>query len=79
MSSNTLQKLYKAEHLANVSFVKKKLSEALIEVISPIGKKIIQLMEDKVYLEGILKKGKEKASIKSEENLKKIREIIGLL
>tara|TARA_A100001015_G_scaffold159840_1_gene177565 strand:+ start:323 stop:1327 length:1005 start_codon:yes stop_codon:yes gene_type:complete len=61
------------------SFVKKKLSEALIEVISPIGKKIIQLMEDKVYLEGILKKGKEKASIKSEENLKKIREIIGLL
>ena len=61
------------------SYVKKKLSDALVEVISPIGKKITQLMDDKVYLEGILKKGKEKASIKSEENLKKIREIIGLL
>ena len=51
----------------------------MVEVISPIGKKITQLMDDKVYLEGILKKGKEKASIKSEENLKKIREIIGLI
>ena len=36
-------------------------------------------MDDKAHLEEILKKGKEKASIKSEENLKKIRDIVGLL
>ena len=36
-------------------------------------------MNDKDYLEVILKKGQEKASKKAEENLKKIREKIGLL
>jgi hypothetical protein len=36
-------------------------------------------MKDKVHLEGVLKKGKEKASIKSEENLKKIRDIVGFI
>ena len=61
------------------SHVKSKLSAALVEVICPVGKKIQELMKDKVYLEGILKKGKEKASIKSEENLKKVRDIIGFV
>ena len=36
-------------------------------------------MSDKLYLEAILKKGSEKASKNAEENLKKIREIVGLL
>ncbi len=36
-------------------------------------------MNDKKYLTGILKKGSEKASIKAEENLKNIREKIGLI
>ena len=61
------------------SYVKTKLSEALIETICPIGKRISQLMEDKVHLTEVLKKGSEKALIKSEENLKKIRDIVGLL
>tara|TARA_B110000967_G_C18863079_1_gene551147 strand:+ start:395 stop:1399 length:1005 start_codon:yes stop_codon:yes gene_type:complete len=61
------------------SHVKSKLSAALVEVICPVGKKIQELMKDKVYLEGILKKGKEKASIKSEENLKKVRDIVGFV
>ena len=61
------------------SYIKNKLSENLVEVVTPIGKKITQLMNDKVHLEGILKKGREKASIKSEENLKKIRDIVGLI
>jgi len=59
--------------------LKNELSEALIEIICPIGKKIQKLLDDKVYLEGVLRKGQEKAQIKSEENLKKIREIVGLL
>ena len=36
-------------------------------------------MNNKDHLEKILKKGKEKAAIKAEENLKKIREIVGLV
>ena len=61
------------------SFVKKKLSDALVAKICPIGQKISQLMKDKHYLEKVLKKGTEKASIKAEENLKKVREIVGLI
>jgi len=36
-------------------------------------------MNDKAHLLEVLKKGSQKASIKSEENLKKIRDIVGLL
>ena len=36
-------------------------------------------MKDKSHLEQILKKGKEKANIIAEENLKNIREKVGLI
>ncbi len=61
------------------SFFKKELSDIMVETICPIGKKIKEFTNDKSYLEEVLKKGKEKASKKAEENLKKIREIVGLL
>ena len=61
------------------SSLKEKLSEKLIGTISPIGKNITKLMKDKKHLEDVLKKGTQKASIIAEENLKKIREIVGLL
>ena len=61
------------------SFLKTKLSEVLIEVVCPIGEEIKKLMENKDHLDAILKKGTEKASIIAEDNLKKIREIVGLL
>jgi tryptophanyl-tRNA synthetase len=61
------------------SFVKKKLSDALVEKICPLGKKINELMAEKDYLKKILIKGREKAQNKSEENLKKIRDIVGLI
>ena len=79
ITSNSLSKVLDEMKGKDFSYVKNKLSDALVETICPIGKKIHDLMEDKVYLEGILKKGKEKASIKSEENLKKIREIVGFV
>ena len=47
--------------------------------ICPIGKEIVKLINDKTYLTEILKKGTEKATIKAEENLKNIREKIGLI
>ena len=63
----------------NFSHIKSKLSELLVSEICPIGKKIIQFLDDKAHLVKILEKGREKAHIKSEENLKKIREIVGLI
>ena len=61
------------------SFLKTKLAEILIGEITPVGKEIIKLLDDKSHLKGILKKGSEKANIKAEENLKNIRDIVGLI
>ena len=61
------------------SFLKKKLTEILIGEITPIGKEIQKLLDDKLHLMGILKKGSEKANIIAEENLKNIRDIVGLI
>ena len=61
------------------SFLKSKLAERLIEEITPVGKEIKKLLEDKSHLATVLKKGKEKANIIAEENLKNIREKVGLI
>ena len=61
------------------SFLKTKLAEVLINEITPVGKEIQKLMKDKSHLKNILKKGSEKASIIAEENLKNIREKVGLI
>ena len=61
------------------SFLKTKLSDVLISEIVPIGKEIKKLLDDKAHLMQILKKGKEKANIIAEENLKNIREKVGLI
>ena len=61
------------------SFLKTKLAEILIEEITPIGKEIQKLLDDKAHLKGILNKGSEKANIIAEENLKKVRDIVGLI
>ena len=61
------------------SHLKLRLSELLISEITPVGKEIVKLLEDKSHLTKILKKGKEKASIIAEENLKNIREKVGLI
>jgi hypothetical protein len=37
------------------------------------------LLDDKSHLKQVLKKGSEKASIIAEENLKNIRDIVGLI
>ena len=61
------------------SYIKKELSDVLISEICPIGKKINMLLDDKGYLDGVLLKGKEKAQLRAEENLKKVRELVGLI
>ena len=61
------------------SFLKTKLAEILIGEITPVGKEIQKLLDDKTHLKGILKKGSEKANIIAEENLKNIRDIVGLI
>ena len=61
------------------SFLKSKLAELLISELTPIGNEMKKLLSDKSHLKQILKKGKEKANIIAEENLKNIREKVGLI
>ena len=61
------------------SFVKNKLTELLISEICPIGKEIKKLINDETHLREVLNKGAEKARIIAEENLKNVREKVGLI
>jgi len=61
------------------SYLKTKLTELVINEITPVGKEIKKLLAEKAYLKNVLKKGKEKANIIAEENLKNIREKVGLI
>jgi tryptophanyl-tRNA synthetase len=73
------------EHVLNevkgkdYSYLKNKLSEVLIEIICPIGKEIKNLLEDKNYLEKVLKEGTEKARNLAVHNLKEIRNAVGFI
>ena len=79
VSKINLEKVLKEMSGKEYSFVKNKLADLLVSEICPVGKQINQLMNDKTYLLEILKKGSEKARIKAEENLKNIREKVGLI
>ena len=79
ISKKNLEKVFNEMSGKEYSFLKTRLAEILIEEISPVGKKIKKLLDDKSYLEEILLKGKEKANIIAEENLKNIREKVGLI
>jgi tryptophanyl-tRNA synthetase len=79
ISKINLEKTLKEMAGKEYSFVKNKLAEILVHEICPIGKEINKLMKDKAYLFEVLKKGSEKASIKAEENLKIVREKVGLI
>ena len=79
VSKINLEKTLKEMAGKEYSFIKSKLADLLVSEISPVGKEINKLMNDKAYLLQILKKGTEKASIKAEENLKNIREKVGLI
>jgi len=79
ISKINLEKVLKEMAGKEYSYIKGKLADLLVSEISPVGREIIKLMDDKAYLVKILKKGTEKASIKAEENLKNIRDKVGLI
>ena len=79
ISELPLEKVLNEMSGKDYSFLKNKLAELLINEITPVGKEIQKLLREKSYLEEILKKGTEKANIIAEENLKNIREKVGLI
>ena len=63
----------------NFSGFKENLSEALVELIFPINSEISRLMDDKNYLDSIIKKGSEKANERAIRTLTEVYDIIGLI
>lgn len=79
LTQNNLEKVISELAGKEYSVLKTKLSDVLISEITPIGKEIKKLLDNKSHLRNILKKGSEKANIIAEENLKNIREKVGLI
>ena len=79
ISKISLEKVLNEMSGKEYSFLKNKLAEHLISEITPVGKEVKKLLADKSHLLQVLKKGKEKANIIAEENLKNIREKVGLI
>ena len=79
LSEMTLEQVLNEVKGKNYSYLKNKLSEVLVEVICPIGKKIKNLLDDKSYLEKVLNKGTEKARNLAEDNLKEVRNVVGFI
>ena len=61
----------------NFSEFKEKLSQIIVEKITPISTEIKKLLDEKEYLDMILLKGCEKADKIASKKVKKIHEIIG--
>ncbi len=79
ISNVSLEKVLNEMSGKEYSFLKTKLTDVLVNEITPVGKEIKKLLEDKSHLMKVLKKGTEKANIIAEENLKNIREKVGLI
>ena len=79
LSKNDLNKILQEMAGKEYSFLKTKLAEILINEITPVGKEIKKLLDNKSHLKEVLKKGGEKANIIAEENLKNVRDIVGLI
>jgi tryptophanyl-tRNA synthetase len=79
LSESSLEKIISEMAGKEYSFLKAKLTDVLVSEITPIGKEIQKLLKDKSHLINTLKKGSEKANVIAEENLKNIREKVGLI
>ena len=79
LTKNSLEKTVSEMAGKDYSHLKTKLAEVLINEITPVRKEIQKLLKDKTHLKNILKKGTENANIIAEENLKIVRDKVGLI
>ena len=77
LSNQKLEKTLKDFSGKNFSDFKNKLSDLLIDQITPISKKIKILLNDEKYLDDILLEGSLKADNIAIEKIKKIKDLIG--
>ena len=61
------------------SVFKPALVDLAVEVLAPISSEMRRLMDDTTHIDGILRKGAEKARARAEATMKQVREIVGFL
>ena len=59
------------------SLFKQDLADVIVDKIGPIGKEMQKLIEDESYLDGIMRKGKEKAIYVADSVLSKVYDVVG--
>ncbi len=77
LTNSTFQKSVDEFAGKNFSEFKDNLSDIVVDEISPISLKIKELLEDKVFLEKIVKDGHEKANEIASKKVKEIHKIMG--
>ena len=76
LTNNSLEQSLNELKGKEYSYLKDKLSDVLVEVICPIGKRIRELLGDRNHLEKILKEGTDKARNIADYNLKEVRNAV---
>ena len=77
ITNSTIDKTVNEFNGKNFSEFKDKLSQVLVEKISPISQEIKKLINDKGFLDKILLEGHKKANKIASDKVKKMQEIIG--
>ena len=77
LSNQTLEQSKKEFGGKNFSDFKEKLSDLLVEKISPISKEINKLLNDEKHLDSILFDGSQKADKIATKKIKEIKQLIG--
>ena len=58
--------------------MKKQLAEDMVRFISPIRKRVDDILNDEAYLQKVMKTGAEKAIASAEATMQKVRNAMGL-
>lgn len=79
LSDLNVEKVCEEVNKHDMKHFKKELADLIISVISPIREKLNGLLRDQLHLHKILKEGTEKAAEIANNNIKKIKDIIGFV
>ena len=77
LTNSNLEKSVETFAGKNFSEFKENLSDVVVNEINPISTKIKELSDDKVFLEKILKEGREKANEIASKKVREIHKIVG--
>ncbi|MBT7076763.1 MAG: tryptophan--tRNA ligase [Pelagibacterales bacterium] len=77
LSNENIKKVVEKFEGRQFSDFKKELNEIAVETLAPITKEMRKLLEDKTYLESIIKDGANRANILAQPIITKVKDIIG--